>query len=1006
MPVKPAETWLEDNYSGEDLGSDGGDPRQLAVELARKLLKGVDTREQRLALAGALLRKQVDEAPASIVDGPETPDELWDYVYQTYGVKIARVAVCHDHSAPFDFFCAGFFEWFPNIFEIGPRGGGKSFKMALLHHLNSRFKPGCKSTTFGAVEEQSKKVYRDMVDLFLGKGLDEGESEIVGEPTEHKTTFKSIGPNPGSEVRCLPGTVAKVNGPHDPKVHSDEVEIMRPLVWREAQPVDTPVATPSGWRPIGDLEIGDLVFGRDGKPTQVVKVVDYGDADVYLVELTDGRTTECCGDHLWTVAGQSQRDRGVWKVMRTDDILAQGLKTQSAYRFGIPHGEPVEYEEVDHQIAPYVVGVMLGDGHIDTGTFVSSDPEIAAKVEGLLQHHKLVAREHNGSTRYSIALREWRAGLTMPEMLEQVGLAGATSHTKFIPAEYQICSRRDRLELLRGLMDTDGCAIEGSSVAQFATVSSRLARDVRQLVFGLGGRAILRVKNFKSEWSSGLLYTLDISFGDGTIPFSISRKVSRMTVRRRTLDPSIKSISPIGPARVRCIGVDNDDQTYRTTDYIVTHNSRNMAADAIMPDGRRIKAQNYGTSTMKWRGGRVHHILKQFLDVKRRAVEAFGSSDKRRVDAMIVAESQFYVFIHCIFEIAEQVPNCRRVPENYDLPEFDWNFDDTSRKCGCHMVRNGFWDGENGRPGPVRTLEDCCRGKLHRSRGHRSYDEIRQLFVQNDRATWEAQQECREGDATGVYIQSFHRDRHGIQPITIDPANGPIYTGTDWGATNPACVLWVQYLKRAVPATSYDGRPIVMSKGSRLVFAELYEPGLTSTDLGKRAIVKEVALARGSSWHRIPVKKRWADIQGAGDRKDWKKLGLKTSRYSTRNFDEHVKEVRGMYDALRAFVVVDDCQHYVDEIEGWRADEKGNEVEENNHAMAAGRYVFWGMHDVYDDAGAQDPELQKQVDEAQSAGPIAVPLAIERENLDAGSIVELQASEGWRANMGIDVSLL
>jgi hypothetical protein len=65
-----------------------------AADLARKLIEG-KSRDELLALAGALLRKQTTETSTSEVAGkPETPDELWDYIKETWHVQIPRVAVC------------------------------------------------------------------------------------------------------------------------------------------------------------------------------------------------------------------------------------------------------------------------------------------------------------------------------------------------------------------------------------------------------------------------------------------------------------------------------------------------------------------------------------------------------------------------------------------------------------------------------------------------------------------------------------------------------------------------------------------------------------------------------------------------------------------------------------------------------------------------------------------------------------------------------------------------
>ena len=77
-----------------------------------------------------------------------------------------------------------------------------------------------------------------------------------------------------------------------------------------AQPVDTPVLTPTGFRPIGKLRVGDLVIGSDGRPTPLLGVYPQGRKRVYRLTTQDGASTLACGEHLWKVTTRSDRRRG------------------------------------------------------------------------------------------------------------------------------------------------------------------------------------------------------------------------------------------------------------------------------------------------------------------------------------------------------------------------------------------------------------------------------------------------------------------------------------------------------------------------------------------------------------------------------------------------------------------------------------------------------------------------------------------------------------------------
>jgi hypothetical protein len=67
----------------------------------------------------------------------------------------------------------------------------------------------------------------------------------------------------------------------------------------KAQPIDEPVLTPSGWRKIGDLQVGDEIIGSNGLGTRVIGVFPQGRKKVVRVKTRDGAWARCCEDHLW-----------------------------------------------------------------------------------------------------------------------------------------------------------------------------------------------------------------------------------------------------------------------------------------------------------------------------------------------------------------------------------------------------------------------------------------------------------------------------------------------------------------------------------------------------------------------------------------------------------------------------------------------------------------------------------------------------------------------------------
>ena len=129
----------------------------------------------------------------------------------------------------------------------------------------------------------------------------------------------------GERLGFLPGTLSEKIDPylrplydalHDmmdaeliPKLMTSGVIEVAPLAYMRgrAQPVFTKVLTPSGFVPIGDLRVGDLVIGSDGSPVQVLGVYPQGFREIYRVYTQDGSSTLASGDHLWSVYTRKDR---------------------------------------------------------------------------------------------------------------------------------------------------------------------------------------------------------------------------------------------------------------------------------------------------------------------------------------------------------------------------------------------------------------------------------------------------------------------------------------------------------------------------------------------------------------------------------------------------------------------------------------------------------------------------------------------------------------------------
>jgi phosphate starvation-inducible PhoH-like protein len=334
-----------------------------------------------------------------------------------------------------------------------------------------------------------------------------------------------------------------------------------------AQPYDARVLTPSGFRSIGSVQVGDLVIGSSGEPTPVLGVYPQGRRQVYRVTTQDGASTVACGEHLWTVATPGDRRRGRTRVLTTEEMIGR-LRRGHVRRFEIPMMAPARQAETEVPIDPYAMGLLLGDGcPTTTPTSATNDPELVDALRSALD----VLRHRNGS----------RGGLRIADpvtaVLRELGMFGTGSSSRFVPECYLANSVEVRLAVLQGLLDTDRGPVTQIGRAcrvRYTTTSARLADDVGYLVRSLGGVAYRRAAHGHAAGS----HVLDIRLPRDLAPFRLARKASAYH-RAGGGRPMrfIDAIEPVGIQDTLCIQVAAADSLYVTDDFLVTHNTLNDA---------------------------------------------------------------------------------------------------------------------------------------------------------------------------------------------------------------------------------------------------------------------------------------------------------------------------------------------------------------------------------------------------------------------------------------------
>lgn len=370
--------------------------------------------------------------------------------------------------------------------------------------------------------------------------------------------------------------------------------------------VDTLIPTPEGFVRMGDMRPGMRVFGPDGLPHAVTVVSPIRRHPGYAFVFDDGTRIVCNGEHLWftytaaDLAAMTKRTdeyrerrranrakRGTGKrpdlaernaknptrtsdtplgsVKTADEIVATLRTARGRTNHAIPVTAPLELPERELPLAPYLLGLWLGDGGTSQGMFTSAD--------GLEQCFA------EAGFRVVPYTQDYMYGVNgIVQILRKIGVFG----NKHVPQEYLWSSKEQRLAVLQGLMDTDGCCNANGS-AEFCNENRQLAEDVAFLVRSLGmkcnvteGRAVCRGKDCGSKYT--------VKFTPNCIVFRLERKAARQKTenRRTTRFRYLVRVENVPVTEMRCIAIDSADHLYLASEaFVPTHNTKAMIMDAL-----------------------------------------------------------------------------------------------------------------------------------------------------------------------------------------------------------------------------------------------------------------------------------------------------------------------------------------------------------------------------------------------------------------------------------------
>lgn len=329
---------------------------------------------------------------------------------------------------------------------------------------------------------------------------------------------------------------------------------------------DTPVLTDNrGWTTHGELRAGDYVFAPSGKPVRVIATSQkYSDSLCYRITFSDKHEIVCGAGHLWNLRKKiSKRVPGTDKrapVFVNDVCSTQELANNPQARMDVGVCAPLQVTDVNvHFIEPYTLGAWLGDGTSACGGFTCADNEIVERIRA--DGYEVKAHDY-ASAPYAHTIY----GI-MP-ILRAYGLLD----NKHIPKQFLFASVDARMDLLRGLMDTDGhCDDRGT--ATFVNTNKQLVDDVYELATSLGLRPRKRKHITQVNGLPYEFYHVSFQAHRDRNPFHLSRKACKAIEPSKYRDCRyIRKIEPVASVPTMCVQVEGGLYCIGTA-LIPTHNS-------------------------------------------------------------------------------------------------------------------------------------------------------------------------------------------------------------------------------------------------------------------------------------------------------------------------------------------------------------------------------------------------------------------------------------------------